>query len=58
MSEKLKEEAVAIFAETLVEEWLNRKGFFTIRGAKGGLLEMDLLAVRYREGEEPEGLCP
>lgn len=47
---------MAIFAETLVEEWLNRKGFFTIRGAKGGLLEMDLLAVRHREGEEPEAV--
>jgi hypothetical protein len=47
---------VAIFAETLVEEWLNRRGFFTIRGAKGGLLEMDLLAVRYREDKEPEAV--
>lgn len=56
MSEKPKEEAVAIFAETLAEEWLNRKGFFTILGAKGGLLEMDLLAVRYREDEEPEAV--
>ncbi len=34
---------VAIFAETLVEEWLNRNGYFTVRGAKAGLLEMDLL---------------
>jgi hypothetical protein len=30
----------------LVEEWLNRQGFFTIRGVKQGLGEMDLLAVR------------
>lgn len=37
---------MAIFAETLVEEWLNREGYFTVRGAKAGLLEMDLLAVR------------
>jgi hypothetical protein len=29
----------------LVEEWLNRQGFFTIRGVKQGLGEMDLLAV-------------
>lgn len=37
---------MALFAETLVEEWLNRRGYFTVRGAKAGLLEMDLLAVR------------
>lgn len=37
---------MAIFAETLVEEWLNRRGYFTVRGAKAGQLEMDLLAVR------------
>jgi hypothetical protein len=30
----------------LVEEWLNRQGFFTIHGVKQGLGEMDLLAVR------------
>jgi hypothetical protein len=30
----------------LVEEWLNRQGFFTIRGVKKGHDEMDLLAVR------------
>ncbi len=47
---------MALFAETLVEEWLNRRGYFTIRGAKGGLLEMDLLAIRYREDDEPEAL--
>jgi hypothetical protein len=47
---------MALFAETLVEEWLNRQGYFTIRGAKGGLLEMDLLAIRHREEEEPEAL--
>ena len=47
---------MAIFAETLVEEWLNRKGCFTVRGAKGGLLEMDLLAVRHREGRSPEAV--
>ena len=37
---------MALFAETLVEEWLNRDGYFTVRGAKAGQLEMDLLAVR------------
>ena len=35
-----------ILAESLVEEWLNRDGYFTIRGVKHGLGEMDLLAVR------------
>jgi len=36
---------MALLAESLVEEWLNRKGFFTIRGVKHGAGEMDLLAV-------------
>ncbi len=47
---------MALFAETLVEEWLNRRGYFTVRGAKGGLLEMDLLAIRHRDSEDPEAL--
>ena len=33
-------------AESVVEEWLNRQGFFTIRGVKRGLSELDLVAVR------------
>ena len=37
---------MALLAESLVEEWLNRDGYFTIRGVKHGLGEMDLLAVR------------
>src|SRR3954452_25491878 len=37
---------MALLAENLVEEWLNRHGYFTIRGVKHGLGEMDLLAVR------------
>jgi hypothetical protein len=37
---------MALLAETLVEEWLNRAGFFTIRGVRFGVSEMDLLAVR------------
>ncbi|MBI4317545.1 MAG: hypothetical protein HY675_03565 [Chloroflexi bacterium] len=37
---------MALLAEELVEEWLNRQGYFTIRGAKVGLHEMDLLAIR------------
>lgn len=39
---------MAALDEQLVEEWLNRQGFFTIRGIKAGLSEMDLLAVRMR----------
>jgi hypothetical protein len=37
---------MALLAESLVEEWLNRAGYFTIRGLKHGIGEMDLLAVR------------
>ena len=37
---------MALLAEELVEEWLNRDGFFTIRGVKIGVQEMDLLAIR------------
>lgn len=37
---------VALLAEELVEEWLNRQGYFTIRGIKAGVHEMDLLAAR------------
>lgn len=37
---------MALIAESLVEEWLNRQGFFTVRGVKLGREEMDLLAVR------------
>ena len=37
---------MSLLAESLVEEWLNRNGYFTIRGARFGVREMDLLAVR------------
>jgi hypothetical protein len=37
---------MALLAEQLVEEWLNCQGYFTIRGAKLGVQEIDLLAVR------------
>jgi hypothetical protein len=39
---------MALLAETLVEEWLNRQGFFTIRGIKEGVREIDILGVRPR----------
>ena len=41
---------MALLAEALVDEWLNRKGFFTVRGIKHGVEEIDLLGVRYSEG--------
>ena len=45
---------MALVAETLVEEWLNRQGYFTIRGAKKGGAEMDLLAVSFNK--DPDAL--
>ena len=39
---------MALLAETLVEEWLNRQGFFTIRGIKLGVHELDLLATEHQ----------
>lgn len=38
---------MAILAEEIVEEWLNRKGYFTIRGVKLGVDEIDLLAAKF-----------
>ena len=37
---------MALIAEEIVEEWLNRQGFFTIRGIRLGVHEMDILAIR------------
>lgn len=37
---------MSILAESLVEEWLDSAGYFSIRGARFGVSEMDLLAVR------------
>jgi hypothetical protein len=39
---------MALLAESLVDEWLNRVGFFTVRGIKHGVGEIDLLGVRPR----------
>ena len=36
---------MALLAEALVEGWLNHKRFFTMRGIKVGVNEMDLLAI-------------
>lgn len=42
---------MSLLAEELVEEWLNRNGFFTIRGIKLGFHEIDLLAIGFKDGE-------
>jgi hypothetical protein len=42
---------MALLDEQLVEEWLNRKNFFTMRGIKVGVDEIDLLAIRPNGGE-------
>lgn len=42
---------MARVAETLVEEWLNRRGYFTIRSLKEGNTEYDLLAVSLRDSD-------
>jgi len=47
-------EFVALLAEELVEEWLNRQGYFTIRGVKIGVDEIDILATKYNDGGEVE----
>ena len=41
---------MALLAEEIVEEWLNRDGWFTIRGCKLGVHEIDILAVRLTSG--------
>jgi hypothetical protein len=40
---------MALLAEEIVEEWLNRNGYFTIRGIKLGVQEIDLLALAVRD---------
>lgn len=37
---------MSLLGEELAEEWLNRQGYFTIRGVKVGTGEIDLLAIR------------
>jgi len=37
---------MSILAEEIVEEWLNRNGYFTIRGIKLGVHEIDILAIK------------
>ena len=45
---------MALLAEEIVEEWLNRQGYFTIRGIKIGVHEIDLLAIKWRSEENVE----
>jgi hypothetical protein len=40
---------MSLLAEEVVEEWLNRKGYFTIRGIRLGVDEIDLLAIKLAE---------
>lgn len=37
---------MSLLDEQIIEEWLNRQKFFTMRGVKIGQSEMDILAVR------------
>jgi hypothetical protein len=37
---------MSLLGEEVVEEWLNRDGYFTIRGIKVGVDEIDILAIR------------
>lgn len=37
---------MSLLGEEVVEEWLNRKGCFTIRGIKLGVYEIDILAIK------------
>ena len=45
---------MALLAEEIVEEWLNRQGYFTIRGIKLGVHEIDLLAVKWQHSGSVE----
>lgn len=45
---------MALLAEEIVEEWLNRQGYFTIRGIKMGVHEINLLAVKWLGNEKAE----
>lgn len=42
---------MSLLGEELAEEWLNRKGYFTIRGVKIGNGEIDLLAIKHTSKE-------
>lgn len=46
---------MALLDEEIIEEWLISKGYFTIRGLKVGIREIDLLAIK-NNGEKTEYL--
>jgi hypothetical protein len=46
---------MSLFSEQLVEEYYNRRRYLTIRGARQGVGETDILAVRFQD-ELVEGL--
>lgn len=41
---------MALLAEEILEEWPNHLGYFTIRGVRSGVGEIDLLAIRPGDG--------
>jgi hypothetical protein len=41
---------MSLLGEEVVEEWLNRNGYFTIRGVKLGVDEIDILAIKPLSG--------
>jgi hypothetical protein len=43
-----------LIGEEVVEEWLRQQGYFTIRGIKLGVHEMDVLAVKPQAGKAPD----
>jgi len=45
---------MALLAEEIIEEWLNRQGYFTIRGIKSGVDEIDILAIKPAENGDIE----
>lgn len=47
---------MALLAEELVEEYFNRKGYFTIRGIKVGVQEIDILGTRVLSSGERENI--
>ncbi len=42
---------MSLLAEEVVEEWLNRNGYFTIRGIKAGVSQIDILAIKPLDGQ-------
>jgi len=40
---------MSVLDEELVEQWLNQNGFFTMRGVKCGVDEIDLLAIKHTQ---------